>query len=43
MKKYVNYDTSFVCVMGDRNCGKSFFSDKILNLAEVKGNQVKLY
>ena len=40
MKKYVAYDVSFVCVMGEKESGKSFFCDKVLNLAEVKGNKV---
>ena len=38
--KYAAHDVCFVGVSGARGAGKSFFCDKILNLAEVKGNHV---
>ena len=32
----------FLVVTGDSQSGKSFFCDKVLNLAEVRGNHVKI-
>ena len=40
LRKYSAYDLAFVTVTGGREVGKSFFCDKILNLAEIKGNHV---
>ena len=33
MERYIENDVVFVVVMGERKSGKSFFCDKILNLA----------
>ena len=41
--KYASYDLCFVGVMGPQGGGKSFFCDRILNLAEIKGNHVFLF
>ena len=43
MKKYTAYDVTIVSVMGDQSAGKSFFCDKIMNLAEIRGNYVSSY
>ena len=43
MKKYTAYDITLVGVIGDTQVGKSLFCDKVLNLAEVRGNHVYLY
>lgn len=42
MKKYSSNDVAFVSLVGEKMSGKSFFYDKILNLAEIRGNNVYL-
>lgn len=41
LEKYSGTDIAFVTVTGDRGVGKSFFVDKVLNLANVQGNNVR--
>lgn len=40
LTQYSTNEIAFVVVMANHQAGKSFFCDKILNLAEVKGNHV---
>jgi hypothetical protein len=40
MTKYISNQVAFMAVGGNKGSGKSLFCDKILNLAEVKGNHV---
>lgn len=42
MNKYASMDVCFVTVVGEKDVGKSFFCDKILNLAEIKGSHVNI-
>jgi uridine kinase len=42
MVKYISSQVAFVAVGGNKGAGKSLFCDKILNLAEIKGNHVAL-
>jgi hypothetical protein len=42
MSKYASMDVCFVTVVGEKDVGKSFFCDKILNLAEIKGSHVNI-
>lgn len=41
MSKFASSDVCFVTVVGEKEVGKSFFCDKVLNLAEIKGSNVR--
>lgn len=43
LQRYSGNDIAFVIVTGEKESGKSFFIDKILNLSNVQGNNVKIY
>ena len=43
IRKYYEFDVCFVGVTGHKESGKSFFCDKIYNLAETKGNNVRSF
>lgn len=38
--KFIGIDVCFIAIGGHKQVGKSFFCDKILNLAQIKGNNV---
>lgn len=40
LQRYSSYELGFVSVLGEKQNGKSFILDKILNLSGVKGNHV---
>ena len=43
LQKYSSYEIGFISILGERQNGKSFILDKILNLSGVKGNHVVMW
>lgn len=43
LRQYATNEIAFVLVAGNQEAGKSFFCDKILNLCEIRGNNVHMW